>query len=64
MIDDPATGPFARDFLQAEPAEIRAEIRSSFAQLERRLTWLLVTMFGVQTALVGILVTSLFQVLR
>jgi hypothetical protein len=52
-IDDPATGLVTRDFLRAELSE-----------LESRLTWRFVTLLGVQIALVGILVTILFQVLR
>ena len=60
-----------RDFLRAELAQVREEIAtlrgemvSSIAQLESRLTWRMITMLGVQIALVGILVTILFQVLR
>jgi transposase len=52
-IDDPATGLVTRDFLRAELSE-----------LESRLTWRFVTLLGVQIALVGILATILFQVLR
>jgi len=52
-IDDPATGLVSRDFLRAE-----------LAQLETRLTWRFLTLLGLQIALVGILVTILFQVLR
>ena len=70
-INDPATGLVTRDFLRAELAQVREEIAtlrgemvSSIAQLEGRLTWRMITMLGVQIALVGILVTILFQVLR
>jgi hypothetical protein len=70
-INDPVTGLVTRDFLRAEPAQLRAEIArfrgettSAIAQLEGRLTWRMVTLLGVQIALVGILVTILFQVLR
>jgi hypothetical protein len=70
-INDPATGLVTRDFLRAELAQVREEIAtlrgeltSSIAQLESRLTWRMITMLGVQIALVGILVTILFQVLR
>jgi hypothetical protein len=52
-INDPATGLVTRDFLRAE-----------LSDLEGRLTWRFVTLLGVQIALVGILVTILFQVLR
>ena len=70
-IDDPATGLVTRDFLRAELAQVRGEIAqlrgettSSIAQLESRLTWRMITLLGVQIALVGILVTILFQMLR
>jgi hypothetical protein len=52
-INDPATGLVTRDFLRAE-----------LSDLEGRLTWRFPTLLGVQIALVGILVTILFQVLR
>ena len=45
-------------------AQLRGETASAIAQLESPLTWRMVTMLGVQIALVGILVTILFQVLR
>jgi hypothetical protein len=68
---DPATGLVTRDFLRAELAQVREEIAtlrgetiSSIAQLESRLTWRMITMLGVQIALVGIMVTVLVQVLR
>jgi hypothetical protein len=67
----PATGLVTRDFLRAELAQVREEIAtlrgetiSSIARLESRLTWRMITMLGVQIALVGILVTILFQILR
>jgi hypothetical protein len=66
-INDPATGLVTRDFLRAELAEVRGEIatlRGALAQLESRLTWRMITMLGVQIALVGIMVTILVQVLR
>jgi hypothetical protein len=66
-INDPATGLVTRDFLRAELAEVRGEIatlRGELAQLESRLTWRMITMLGVQIALVGIMVTILVQVLR
>jgi hypothetical protein len=44
--------------------QLRGETSSSIAQLETRLTWRIITLLGVQIALVGILVTILFQVLR
>jgi hypothetical protein len=63
-IDDPSTGLVTRDFLRAELAQLRGEITSSSAQLGTRLTWRMITLLGVQIALVGILVTILFQALR
>ena len=44
--------------------QLRGETTSAIAQLESRLTWRMITLLGVQIALVGILVTILFQVLR
>ena len=53
-----------RGELTSSIAQLRGETTSSIAQLESRLTWRMITMLGVQIALVGILVTILFQVLR
>ena len=53
-----------RGEMTSSVAQLRGETTSSIAQLESRLTWRMVTMLGVQIALVGILVTILFQVLR
>jgi hypothetical protein len=77
-INDPATGLVTRDFLRAELAQVRMELAtlrgelatlrgetiSAIAELESRLTWRMITMLGVQIALVGIMVTILVQVLR
>jgi hypothetical protein len=70
-INDPATGLVTRDFLRAELTQVRegiatlrGETISSIAQLEGRLTWRMITLLGVQIALVGIRVTIPFQVLR
>ena len=67
-INDPATGLVTRDFLRAELAQVREEIAtlrgeliSSIAQLE---IGGMITMLGVQIALVGIMVTILVQILR
>ena len=49
--------------MRGEIATLRGE-RSCIAQLESRLTWRMITMLGVQIALVGIMVTILVQVLR
>jgi hypothetical protein len=59
-IHDPVMGLVSRDFLRAELAQLRGEL----AQLESRLTWRFVTLLGVQIALVGIMVTILFHVMR
>jgi hypothetical protein len=45
-------------------AQLRGETTSSIAQLESRLTWRIVSLLGVQIALVGIMVTVLLQMLR
>ena len=45
-------------------AQLRGETTTAIAQLESRLTWRLITLLGVQIALVGIMVTILVQVLR
>ena len=50
--------------LHAEIASLCGETTSSIAQLESRLTRRMITMLGVQIALVGIMVTILVQVLR
>jgi hypothetical protein len=70
-IHDPATGPVTRGFLRAELAQVREAIATlrgetiaAIAQLESRLTWRMITLLGVQIALVGIMVTILFQILR
>jgi hypothetical protein len=70
-LNDTATGLVSRDFLRAELAQVREEIAtlrgeliSSIAQLESRLPWRMITMLGVQIALVGIMVTILVQILR
>jgi hypothetical protein len=53
-----------RGELTSSIAQLCGETTSSIAQLESRLTWRMITMLGVQSALVGTLVTILFQVLR
>jgi hypothetical protein len=77
-INDPATGLVTRDFLRAELAQVReelatlrGELRSEIAGVRGQITavrgeiWRVVlTVFGAQVVLVGILVTILFQVLR
>jgi deoxyribodipyrimidine photolyase len=77
-INDPGTGLVTRDFLRAALAQVRTELAalrgelatlrgetiSAIAELESRLTWRMITMLGVQIALVGIMVTILVQVLR
>ena len=53
-----------RGDLRQEMADLRGGLRQEMAQIESRLTWRIVTLLGVQIALVGILVTILLQVLR
>ena len=76
-IDDPATGLVTRDFLRAELAQVREEIATLRGELRSEIAacavksrvrgeiWRVVlTVFGAQVVLVGILVTILFQILR
>ena len=53
-----------RGEMTSAAGQLRGETTSAIAQLESRLTWRIITLMGVQIALVGILVTILFQVLR
>jgi hypothetical protein len=50
--------------LRQEMASLDSGLRQEMAQIEGRLTWRIVTLLGVQIALVGILVTILIHVLR
>jgi hypothetical protein len=50
--------------VRGEITSSSAQLRGEISQLETRLTWRMITLLGVQIALVGILVTILFQVLR
>jgi hypothetical protein len=70
-IDDPAAGLVSRDFLRSELArletrlvEIETQLGTRIAELETRLLWRLTTVFGIQIALVGVLVAVLVQALR
>jgi hypothetical protein len=70
-IDDSATGLVSRDFLRSELArletrlvEIETQLGTRIAELETRLSWRLITVFGIQIALVGVLVAVLVQALR
>ena len=45
-------------------AQLRGDTTSAIAQLESRLTWRMITLLGVQIALVGIMVTILVRVLH
>jgi hypothetical protein len=63
-IDDPATGLVSRDFLRAELARLGCQLGTRIAELETRSLWRLISVFGVQIALVGVLVAVLVQVLR
>ena len=59
-------GQLRHDMMQMDnrTTSLLAQLRQEIAQLESRLMWRMLTMFGVQIALVGILVTILFQILR
>jgi uncharacterized tellurite resistance protein B-like protein len=50
--------------MTSDLAQLDGKMTSGLAQLESRLIWRIVTLLGVQIALVGILVTVLVQVLR
>ena len=70
-IDDPATGLVLRDFLRAELAQVReviatlrGELRSEIASVRGEIWRVVLTVFGAQVVLIGILVTILFQILR
>jgi hypothetical protein len=66
-INDPATGLVTRDFLRAELAQVRTELatlRGEIAAVRGEIWRVVLTVFGAQVVLVGILVTILFQVLR
>ncbi len=70
-IDDPATGLVSRDFLPSELArletrlvEIENQLGTRIAELERRLLWRPITVFGIQIALVSVRVAVLVEVLR
>jgi len=70
-INDPATGLVTRDFLRAELAQVREAIATLRGELKSEITavrgeiWRVVlTVFGAQVVLIGILVTILVQVLR
>jgi hypothetical protein len=77
-INDPATGLVTRDFLRAELAQVREElatlrgdmrseiagVRGEIAAVRGEIWRVVLTVFGAQVVLVGILVTILFQVLR
>ena len=77
-INDPATGLVTRDFLRAELAQVREEIatlrgelrseiagvRGEIAGVRAEMWRVVLTVFGAQVVLIGILVTILVQVLR
>lgn len=62
-IDDPATGLVSRDYLRAGLAELRRELTGEIQSLEARFIRWTVTLFGVQIALVGVLVAILVRLL-
>lgn len=45
-------------------AGLESQLGTGIAELETRLLWRLITVFGIQIALVGVLVAVLVQVLR
>jgi hypothetical protein len=77
-INDRATGLVSRDFLRAGLAQVRKEIaalrggmrseiaavRGDIAAVRGEIRRVVLTVFGAQMALFGILVTILFQMLR
>jgi hypothetical protein len=66
-INDPATGLVTRDRLRAGLAQVRTELatlRGEIAAVRGEIWRVVLTVFGAQVVLVGILVTILFQVLR
>ncbi|HYZ26686.1 MAG TPA: hypothetical protein VE597_07245 [Geminicoccaceae bacterium] len=50
--------------LEARLAGIETQLGTRIAELETRLLWRLITVFGIQIALVGVLAAALVQVLR
>ena len=62
-IDHPDTGLVSRDFLRAEMQTLRTELQTLRADLIGTIWRVVLTVFGIQVVLVGVLVTILFEVL-
>jgi hypothetical protein len=62
-IDHPDTGLVSRDFLRAELQTLRAELQAMRADLIGTIWRVVLTVFGIQVVLVGVLVAILIQVL-
>jgi hypothetical protein len=62
-IDRPATGLVSRDFLHADVQTLRAEPQTLRADLIGTLWRVVLTVFGIQVVLVGVLVAVLIDVL-
>ena len=62
-IDHPDTGLVSRDFMRAELQTLRAELQAMRADLIGTIWRVVLTAFGIQLVLVGVLVAILIQVL-
>jgi hypothetical protein len=62
-IDHPDTGLVSRDFLRAEMQTLRTEIQTLRADLIGTIWRVVLTVFGIQVVLVGVLVAILVEVL-
>ena len=62
-IDHPDTGLVSRDFLRAEMQTLRTKLQTLRADLIGTIWRVVLTVFGIQVVLVGVLVAILFEVL-
>jgi hypothetical protein len=62
-IDHPDTGLVSRDFLRAELQTLRTELGGLRADLIRAMWRVVLTVFGIQVVLVGVLVAILIEML-
>ena len=62
-IDHPDTGLVSRDFLRAEMQTLRTELQTLRADLIGTIWRVVLTVFGIQVVLVGVLVAILIEVL-